>query len=61
MKKLEGNRAWLVESVSRFKPPNEKSKEALNSGVVKIGAHELSIKREMKEEALRISSYLVSL
>lgn len=60
-KKLEENRAWFVETVSRFKPPNEKSKEALNSQIVKLGDHhQLSIKPELKEQALKISPYLVS-
>ncbi|KAJ0009757.1 hypothetical protein Pint_34377 [Pistacia integerrima] len=58
VKKLEENRAWLVETVSRFKPPNAKSKEALNSQIVKIGNHQLSIKPELKDEALKASSYL---
>ncbi|GMY05517.1 nucleoporin like [Fagus crenata] len=57
-KKLKENRDWFVDTVSRFKSPNEKSKEALNSEVVKIGAHQLTIQSELKEKALRISSYL---
>lgn len=58
-KKLEENRAWFVETVSRFKPPNEKSKDALNSQIVKLGDHhQLSIKPELKEQALKISTYL---
>ena len=58
-KKLKENRDWFVDTVSRFKSPNEKSKEALNSEVVKIGAHQLTIQSELKEKTLRISSYLV--
>ncbi|KAL5788807.1 hypothetical protein ACOSP7_005756 [Xanthoceras sorbifolium] len=58
VKKLEENRAWFVETVSCFKPPNLKSKEALNSQTVKVGSHQLSIKPEFKDEALKISSYL---
>ncbi|KAK3195082.1 hypothetical protein Dsin_026392 [Dipteronia sinensis] len=58
VKKLEENRAWFVETVSRFKPPNEKSKEALNSQIVKVGSHQLLINSEFKDEALKISSYL---
>ncbi|GMY05519.1 nucleoporin like [Fagus crenata] len=57
-KKLKENRNWFVDTVSRFKSPNEKSKEALNSEVVKIGAHQLTIQSELKEKTLRISSYL---
>lgn len=56
---MKENRDWFVDTVSRFKLPNEKSKEALNSEVVKIGAHQLTIQSELKEKALRISSYLV--
>jgi nuclear pore complex protein Nup188 len=56
---LKENRDWFVDTVSRFKSPNEKSKEALNSEVVKIGAHQLTIQSELKEKTLRISSYLV--
>ncbi|KAJ0076746.1 hypothetical protein Patl1_36101 [Pistacia atlantica] len=43
VKKLEENRAWLVETVSFFKPPNAKSKEALNSQIVKIGVNLLFV------------------
>jgi nuclear pore complex protein Nup188 len=57
-KKLKENRDWFVDTVSRFKSPNENSKEALNSEVVKIGAHQLTIQSELKEKTLRISSYL---
>ncbi|KAI9181025.1 hypothetical protein LWI28_010510 [Acer negundo] len=58
VKKLEENRAWFVETVSRFKPPNEKSKAALNSQIVKVGSHQLLINSEFKDVALKISSYL---
>lgn len=57
---MEENRSWLVETVSRFKPPNAKSKEALNSQIVKAGDHQLSIRPELKDEALKASSILVS-
>ncbi|XP_010446392.1 PREDICTED: uncharacterized protein LOC104729180 isoform X1 [Camelina sativa] len=57
-KKLEENHAWFVGSVSMFKSPSEKSKEALNSQVVKIKEHQLVIKPELKDKALRISSHL---
>lgn len=60
-KKLKENHDWFVETVSRFKPPNEKSKEALmSSQKVKIGPHELTIKPDSREKALQVSSYLVS-
>ncbi|XP_038706390.1 uncharacterized protein LOC120001936 isoform X2 [Tripterygium wilfordii] len=57
-KKLKDNHAWFVDTVSLFKPPNEKSKDALNSQKVIIGSHELNIRPDLKENALRISSYL---
>jgi nuclear pore complex protein Nup188 len=56
---LKDNHAWFVDTVSRFKPPNEKSREALNSQKVEIGSHELTVQSELKEKALHISSYLV--
>lgn len=61
VKNLEENHAWFVDTLSMFKSPSLKSKEALNSDVVKIKEHQLVIKPELKEKALRISSYLVSL
>ncbi|KAL1190225.1 hypothetical protein V5N11_016615 [Cardamine amara subsp. amara] len=57
-KKLEENHAWFVGTLSMFKSPSGKSKEALNSDVVKIKEHQLLIKPEFKEKALRVSSYL---
>ncbi|VVB09622.1 unnamed protein product [Arabis nemorensis] len=58
VKELEENHAWFVNTLSMFKPPSVKSKEALNSDLVKIKEHQLVIKPELKEKALRISSYL---
>lgn len=60
MKKLEENHFWFVDTVSRFKPPNAKSKEALSSDKIKIGSHELIVKPQFREKALQVSSYLVS-
>jgi len=57
-KKLEENHAWFVGTLSMFKPPSEKSKEALNSDLVKIKEHQLVIKPQLKDKALRISSHL---
>ncbi|CAN1748753.1 Nucleoporin NUP188 [Linum perenne] len=54
--KLKQNHGWFVETVSRFKPPNSGSKEALNAEKLKIGAHELSVKPQLREKALQISS-----
>ena len=59
-KKLKDNHAWFVETVSLFKKPNANSREALNSEIVKIGSHEVTVKPELKVKALHISSYLVS-
>ncbi|KAJ6386036.1 hypothetical protein OIU77_029072 [Salix suchowensis] len=57
-KKLKENHAWFVETVSLFKKPNAKSREALNSEIIKIGSHEVTVKPELKVKALHISSYL---
>ncbi|KAF8083077.1 hypothetical protein N665_0792s0007 [Sinapis alba] len=56
--KLEENHAWFVNTLSMFKPPSVKSKDALDSDVVKLKEHRLVIKPDLKEKALRISSYL---
>ncbi|KAL3843385.1 hypothetical protein ACJIZ3_000788 [Penstemon smallii] len=55
-KKLKDNYSWFLETVSLFKPPNQKSKEALDSPRVKIGSHELNVQSELKDIALKISS-----
>ena len=60
MKKLKDNHSWFVDTVSRFKPPNEKSREALNSQQLKFGSHQLNIQPELKDKALEISPLLVS-
>ncbi|XP_050107711.1 uncharacterized protein LOC126586808 isoform X3 [Malus sylvestris] len=59
VKTLKDNHAWFVDTVSCFKPPNENSREALNSQQVEIWSHQLNIKPELKDKALKISSYLV--
>ncbi|KAG6709285.1 hypothetical protein I3842_06G125100 [Carya illinoinensis] len=58
VKKLRDNHTWFVDTVSCFKPPNAKSREALNSQKIKLGTHQLSIQPELREKALNISSYL---
>ncbi|XP_022947489.1 uncharacterized protein LOC111451342 [Cucurbita moschata] len=58
VKKLDDNRAWFLDTVSLFKKPNEKSRAALDSQEIKIGAHTLSIQSELKDKALKLSSYL---
>ncbi|KAJ1422124.1 hypothetical protein SESBI_13251 [Sesbania bispinosa] len=57
-KKLKDNHGWFVDTLSRFKPPNKKSKEALNSKKLKIGSQELTIQPQLKDKALQISSCL---
>ncbi|KAJ7978575.1 Nucleoporin like [Quillaja saponaria] len=57
-KKLNDNRAWFVDTVSLFKPANEKSRGALNSQKLQIGSHQLTVQPELKDKALQISSYL---
>ncbi|KAK8320545.1 hypothetical protein V6Z12_A12G044300 [Gossypium hirsutum] len=58
-KKLKENHDWFVETVARFKSPNEKSKEALmSSEKIKIGPHELTVKPDFRDKALQVSSYL---
>lgn len=57
-KRLKENHSWFVDTVARFKPPNEKSKDALSSEKLKIGSHELSIKPPLRDKALQVSSYL---
>ncbi|KAE8685069.1 hypothetical protein F3Y22_tig00111101pilonHSYRG00065 [Hibiscus syriacus] len=58
-KKLKENQYWFMEMVSRFKLPNEKSKEALaTSQQIKIGPHELTIKLDFRDKVLQVSSYL---
>ncbi|KAK9287536.1 hypothetical protein L1049_015957 [Liquidambar formosana] len=58
VKKLKDNHAWFLDTVSLFKPPNQKSREALNSQEVKIGSHQLTIQSQLKDAALRISDSL---
>ncbi|XP_054786453.1 uncharacterized protein LOC129292825 isoform X2 [Prosopis cineraria] len=58
VKKLKDNHSWLLDAVSRFKPPNEKSKEALNSKKLQIGCHQLTVQTHLKDKALKISSSL---
>ncbi|XP_047941076.1 uncharacterized protein LOC125188339 isoform X2 [Salvia hispanica] len=57
-RKLKDNHAWFSDTVSQFKPPNQKSREALDSPRVKVGPHELNIQPKLKDAALKISSIL---
>ncbi|KAL2537742.1 hypothetical protein Fot_19133 [Forsythia ovata] len=56
--KLKDNHTWFLDTVLLFKPPNQKSKEALDTQKIKIGSHELNIQPELKDMALKISSVL---
>ncbi|CAK8576856.1 unnamed protein product [Lathyrus sativus] len=58
-KKLKDNHAWFLNALYCFKPPNQKSKEALNSKKLKIGSHQLTIQSHLKDKALQISSCLL--
>lgn len=42
-----------------FKPPDQKSREALDTKRLRIGSHELNIQNVLKDPALKISSLLV--
>ncbi|KAG6410877.1 hypothetical protein SASPL_128950 [Salvia splendens] len=57
-RKLKDNHSWFLDTVSQFKPPNQKSREALDSPRVKVGPHELNIQPKLKDAALKISSIL---
>ncbi|WJX51140.1 hypothetical protein P8452_37363 [Trifolium repens] len=57
--KLKENHAWFVDILSCFKPPNQKSKDALNSKNLKIGSQLLNIQSHLKDKALQISSCLL--
>lgn len=59
-KKLKDNHSWFLDTISQFRSPNQKSREALDSSCIKIGPHELNIQPELKDAALKISSILVN-
>ncbi|XP_020581606.1 uncharacterized protein LOC110025457, partial [Phalaenopsis equestris] len=56
--KLKRNHAWFLDSVSRFKAPNEASRRALDSNELLLGVHSLVIKPKLREAALRASKLL---
>ncbi|XP_020260505.1 uncharacterized protein LOC109836876 isoform X2 [Asparagus officinalis] len=58
VKKVKSNRGWFLDSVTRFRSPNQASKLALDSPKVSIGSLKLVVKPELKEAALRVSSCL---
>lgn len=58
-RKLKDNHAWFLDTLSQFRSPNQKSREALDSSSIRIGPHELNIQPELKDAALKISCILV--
>ncbi|XP_074312975.1 uncharacterized protein LOC141648320 isoform X2 [Silene latifolia] len=56
VEKLKENHAWFLNTVNQFKPPCESSKNALNAEQVVIGSRKLSIKPQLKDLALKLSS-----
>lgn len=56
---MKEKHSWLLNSLSLFKPPNQKSREALDSQQLQIGSHQLTIHSNLKELAIKISSSLV--
>ncbi|KAK4375119.1 hypothetical protein RND71_005796 [Anisodus tanguticus] len=60
-KKIKEHHAWFLDTVSLFKPPNQKSREALDSSRLKIGLHQITVETDKKEAALKISSALVKI
>lgn len=58
VKKIKNNRGWFMESVTRFRPPGEASRLALDSPEITIGSHHLFIKPEYKRPAVRVSKCL---
>ncbi|XP_059297405.1 uncharacterized protein LOC132050256 isoform X2 [Lycium ferocissimum] len=57
-KKIKDNHAWFLDTISLFKPPNQKSREALDATRLKIGLHQITVETDKKEAAFKISSAL---
>ncbi|KAL6545953.1 hypothetical protein OROGR_009827 [Orobanche gracilis] len=57
-KKLKDNHTWLLDAVVRFRSPNQRSREALDSTCIKIGPRELNVQPDLKNAALKISPIL---
>ncbi|KAK9690813.1 hypothetical protein RND81_09G155600 [Saponaria officinalis] len=56
VEKLKENRVWFLNTVNRFKPPCQSSMNALNAEQVVVGSRKLSIKPQLKDLALKLSS-----
>ncbi|MCD9643138.1 hypothetical protein HAX54_030315 [Datura stramonium] len=54
-KRIKDNHAWFLDTISLFKPPNQKSREALDASQIKIGLHQITVETDKKEAALKIS------
>ncbi|KAL9238373.1 hypothetical protein vseg_012803 [Gypsophila vaccaria] len=58
--KLKENRRWFLNTVDQFKPPCQSSRNALNAGeVVFGGGRKLSVKPQLKDLALKLSSIVL--
>lgn len=60
-KKIKENHAWFLDTVSLFKLPNLKSREALDASRLKIGVRQITVETDKKEAALKISFALVKI
>ncbi|KAF3796399.1 Nucleoporin NUP188-like protein [Nymphaea thermarum] len=56
--RLKINGRWLLETVALFKPPNPASKEALNATSVNLGSHNVVIRPELRNPAIKVSDCL---
>ncbi|KAI3989451.1 hypothetical protein MKX01_022726 [Papaver californicum] len=58
VKKLKSNHVWFLDTVSLFKPPNQKSKAALDCDQINVGSNKLVVRPELKDVALQVSHCL---
>ncbi|XP_026395785.1 uncharacterized protein LOC113290379 isoform X2 [Papaver somniferum] len=58
VKKLKSNHVWFLDTVSLFKPPNQKSKTALDCNQINVGSNKLIVRPELKDVALQVSHCL---
>ncbi|KAL8137142.1 hypothetical protein V2J09_003143 [Rumex salicifolius] len=54
--KLKENHGWFLDTLTRFKPPSQASREALNSPQITVGSQTLSVNSEFRGLALNLSS-----
>ncbi|XP_074569458.1 uncharacterized protein LOC141826101 [Curcuma longa] len=55
---LKRHRAWFLNSIAYFKPPDQTSRLALDSPELAVGSHRLLVKSELRKDALRVSEYM---